>query len=70
MAARSEASTRSDVSAPMNLHDFVIYIVVVEVEFLPAAKQRRSMDHNWPRLLSQSSQESIYRPEKHGNIGN
>lgn len=34
MAARSEASTRSDVSAPMNLHDFVIYIVVVEVEFL------------------------------------
>ena len=34
----------------------------------------RSMDHNWPLfvvcLSCQSSQGSLYRPEKHGNIGN
>ena len=41
-------------------------------EFLPAAKQCRSMDHNWPFVVCpfESSQGSLYRPEKHGNIGN
>ena len=49
-----------------------LYFVMesVHTNFLPAAKQRRSMDHNWPRPLLQSSQGSLYRPEKHGNIGN
>ena len=31
---------------------------------------RRSMDHNWPLASFESSQGSLYRPEKHGNIGN
>ena len=33
---------------------------------------RRSMDHNWPSFVRpfESSQESLYRPEKHWNIGN
>ena len=31
----------------------------------------RSMDHNWPFVCPfESSQGSLYRPEKHGNIGN
>ena len=32
--------------------------------FFTCSEARRSMDHNWPLL--QSSQESIYRPGKHG----
>ena len=32
---------------------------------------RRSMDHNWPLASSfESSQGSLYRPEKHRIIGN
>ena len=33
---------------------------------------RRSMDHNWPSFVRpfESSQESLYRPEKQGIIGN
>ena len=39
--------------------------------FFTCGEARRSMDHNWPLLASlQSSQGSLYRPEKHGIIGN
>ena len=43
------------------------------VPLFTCSKAHRSMDHNWPSVIFcslESSQGSIYRLEKHGNIGN
>ena len=48
-------------------------LYIGEFWFFTCGEACRSMDHNWPRLSSlllESSQGSLYRPEKHGNIGN
>ena len=50
------------------------HLSMVEQAIFTCGKARRSMDHNWPSVclssLCESSQGSLYRPEKHGNIGN
>ena len=70
---RPVSKERAMTNGPMILYDFhFLCIHMKEMRIFTYGEARRSMDHNWPSVVCpcESSQESLYRPEKHWNMGN